>query len=164
MDKVVQELLGLLREMLAGQQQLLKLGYARREAMRVFDIVRLEIFSGQEQAQVRQLALLERRRQVLVAQFRALLPRGVEPTVSEIASRMAEPMKGQLLVLAAQIRETAEGVTRTARINAAVSEGVVKGLARVLKVVTGFAQHAGLYLRNGRKATPHGIHLLEVTA
>ena len=28
----------------------------------------------------------------------------------------------------------------------------------------GLAQHAGLYMRNGRKAAMHGIHLLEVTA
>ena len=29
--------------------------------------------------------------------------------------------------------------------------------------MTGLAQHAGLYMRNGRKAALKGIHLLEVT-
>jgi hypothetical protein len=57
-----------------------------------------------------------------------------------------------------------EQVERNTRINATISETVVKGLAKVLKVVTGLAQHAGLYMRNGRKAALHGIHLLEVTA
>jgi len=164
MDKQVQELLTLLRDMLAGQQQLLRLGHARREAMRIFEISRLDLLTAQEQIEVQKLAAMDRRRMALVQQFRALLPRGTEPTVSEIAKRVAEPVKGQLLVLAAQIRDAAENVSRNARINATVSEGVIKGLARVLKVVTGFAQHAGLYMRNGRKAVPHGIHLLEVTA
>ena len=57
-----------------------------------------------------------------------------------------------------------EKVERNQRINATVSEAVVKGLAKVLKIVTGLAQHAGLYMRNGRKADLRGIHLLEVTA
>ena len=68
------------------------------------------------------------------------------------------------LALAGQIRQIAEQVERNNRINATVSEAVVKGLAKVLKVVTGLAQHAGLYMRNGRKAALHGIHLLEMTA
>ena len=63
-----------------------------------------------------------------------------------------------------QLKALVEQVERNTRINATVSETVVKGLARILKVVTGLAQHAGLYMRNGRKAALHGIHLLEVTA
>ncbi len=164
MDKLGLELLNLLREILASQQVLLKLGNARREAMRCFDVGRLDALVAQEQAEVHRLTAMERRRLNLAGQLRAQLPRGVAATVSEIAKRVNEPLKGQLLVIAAQIRDCGQQVERNARINATVSEGVVKGLARVLKVVTGFAQHAGLYLRNGRKATPHGIHLLEVTA
>jgi len=164
MNKLVAELLGLLRELLAGQDRLLKLAVARREAMRAFDIGRLEALAGQERAEGLRMAELDRRRQALTGQFRAALGRGVEPTVSEIARRVNEPMKSQLLGLAAQLKETVEQVERSARINATISETVVKGLAKVLKVVTGLAQHAGLYMRNGRKAALHGIHLLEVTA
>ena len=164
MDKLVIELLGLLREMLAGQDRLLKLAVARREAMRAFDIGRLETLAEQERAEGARMAELDRRRQGLVGQFRAVLGKGVEPTVTEIARRVNEPAKSQLLGLAARLKETVEQLERNTRINATVSETVVKGLAKVLKVVTGLAQHAGLYMRNGRKAALHGIHLLEVTA
>ena len=68
------------------------------------------------------------------------------------------------LMARAQIKASVELVERNTRINAAISDGVVKGMAKVLKIVTGLAQHAGLYMRNGRKAALHGIHLLEVTA
>ncbi len=163
-DKLVAELLMLLRELLAGQDRLLKLALARREAMRVFDIARLETLAAQERTEALRLGELDRRRQTLVGQFRAVLGKGAAPTVSEIALRANEPVKSQLLGLAAQLKETVKQVERNARINATISETVVKGLAKVLKVVTGLAQHAGLYMRNGRKAAMHGIHLLEVTA
>jgi len=164
MDKLVAELLTLLNEMLVGQERLLKLALARREAMRTFDVSRLEMLAGQERAETLAMAVIDRRRQVLVAQFRNVMGRNVEPTVSEVAKRVAEPVKSQLLGLAGQLKQTVEQVERNTRINATISDAVVKGLAKVLKVVTGLAQHAGLYMRNGRKAALHVIHLLEVTA
>ncbi len=164
MDKLVTELLGLLREMLAGQERLLKLALARREAMRTFDIAKMEMLTGMERAETAGMANLDKRRAVLVGQFRGVLGKGVVPTVTEIARRVNEPAKSQLLGLAAQVKEMLEQLERNTRINATISETVVKGLAKVLKVVTGLAQHAGLYMRNGRKAALHGIHLLEVTA
>ena len=163
-DKLVHELLTLLRELLAGQDRLLKLAVARREAMRVFDIARLETLAAQERTEALRMADLDRRRQGLVGQFRAVLGKGAEATVSEIARRVNEPARSQLLGLAAQLKETVAQVERSTRINATISETVVKSLAKVLKVVTGLAQHAGLYMRNGRKAAMRGIHLLEVTA
>ncbi len=163
MDKLVLELLTLLRELLVAQERLLQMALARREAMRTFDIARLEQMAERERTEATSLGLLNCRRQLLVGQFQNLLGRNIEPTVTEIAKRVAEPQKTQLLVLAAQLKVIVEQVERNTRINATVSEAVVKGLAKVLKVVTGMAQHAGMYMRNGRKAALHGIHLLEVT-
>jgi hypothetical protein len=164
MDKLVTELLSLLREMLAGQQRLLTLAVARRDAMRAFDVARLEALTEQERAELQAQAAVDARRKALVVQIKAAVGKNVDPTVSEIAKRVGEPQRSQLLALAAQIKAAVEQVERNTRINATVSDAVVKGLAKVLKVVTGMAQHAGLYMRNGRKAALHGIHLLEVTA
>ena len=97
-------------------------------------------------------------------QFTNLLGRGVEIKVSEIAKRCGEPAKTELLVVAAEIKAVTEQLDRNMRVNAKISESVVKGLAKVLKVMTGLAQHAGLYMRNGRKAALRGIHMLEITA
>jgi hypothetical protein len=164
MDKLANELLSLLRDLLAGQQRLLTLSITRREAMRAFDIAHLEQLTLQEKAATELLAALDRRRQLLIAQLRTVLPRNADPTVTEVARRVADPLKTQLLTVAAELKQVVEQLERNTRINATVSEAVVKGLAKVLKVVTGLAQHAGLYMRNGRKAAMHGIHLLEVTA
>ena len=48
MDKLVAELLTLLREILASQQRLLQIAVARQEAMRVYEIDRLNALVEQE--------------------------------------------------------------------------------------------------------------------
>src|SRR5437868_2736181 len=139
MDKLVAELLTLLNDMLAGQERLLKLALARREAMRTFDVNRLEGLAGQERAETLAMAVVDRRRQVLVAQFRNLLGgggRNVEPTVSEIARRVADRVKSQLLGLAGRLKERAELVGRNTRRNATRSDTVGEGLADGWQVVT----------------------------
>ena len=164
MDKLAIELVNLLREMLITQQRILQIATSRLEAMKSFDIDRLNGLMEQERNELVRAESLETRRAALVPQFRSILGNCLEPSVSEIAARCGEPIKSQLLGLAGQLKAVVEQVDRTTRINAKVSETVVKGLAKVLKVMTGLAQHAGLYMRNGRKAALKGIHLLEVTA
>ena len=167
MDKLVLELINLLTEMLLTQQRLLQIATARQEAMRAFDVERLNTLLEQERAETQRADGYEQRRAALAQQFKSILGKSGPPvaaSVSEIAKRASEPMKSQLLGLAGQLRSVVEQVDRTTRINARVSETVVKGLAKVLKIMTGLAQHAGLYMRNGRKAAMKGIHLLEVTA
>jgi hypothetical protein len=163
MDKLVIDLLKLLGDMLAGQQRLLAIATARRDAMKTFDVARLEALTEQERIETGAMAVLDARRKAIVVAFKPHL-RGADATVTEISKRVGEPQKTQMLTLAGQIKAAVEALDRTNRINATVSDTVIKGLAKVLKVVTGLAQHAGLYMRNGRKAALHGIHLLEITA
>jgi hypothetical protein len=163
MDKLILELIALLRDMLQSQQRLLQIAVIRQEAMRAFDIERLNSLQEQERAETQNADGFENRRKSITQRMKAILGNNVEPTVSEIARRCNEPFKSQLLGLAGQLKSVVEQLDRHTRMNAKVSETVVKGLAKVLKVMTGLAQHAGLYLRNGRKAAIKGIHLLEIT-
>jgi hypothetical protein len=164
MDKLVTELLSLLREMLESQQRLLTIAMARQDAMRAFDVERLNALTDQEKGETDRAGDLDRKRKDVTSRLRNELGRNVPPTVTEVAKRVNEPVRSQLLATAAELKAVVEKVDRHTRINAKVSDAVVKGMARVLKVVTGMAQHAGLYMRNGRKAAVAGIHLLEVTA
>ncbi|HWB98608.1 MAG TPA: flagellar export chaperone FlgN, partial [Bryobacteraceae bacterium] len=168
MDKIALELITLLREMLEAQRRLLAIAMGRRQAMQAYEMERLHAFAEQEKAETERSAQLEKKRTDLAVGFRQETLRmgqgNVPFSVSEIAKRCQEPAKSQLLVLAAELKSVVEQVERHMRINAKISDAVVKGISRVLKVVTGMAQHAGLYMRNGRKAAVAGIHLLEVTA
>jgi hypothetical protein len=163
MDKLVLELINLLRGLLLTHQRLLQIALIRQEAMRVFDIERLNSLVEEERAETQNNQTYESLRKTLIGQFRQKLNVTGEPSVSDIARHCVEPAKTQLLALAAQLRDVVDQLARHTRINARISEGVVKGLAKVLTVMTGLAQHAGLYLRTGRKAAPRGVHLLEVT-
>lgn len=163
MDKLVLELLTLLRELLASHQRLLQIALMRQEAMRAFDVRRLTDLLEREKMEMQRLETVEKLRRILVEQMKLLMGRQTPATISEIAKRVAEPQRSTLLGLAAQIKATVEQLDRNNRINAKVSEAVVKGLSKVLKIVTGMAQHAGLYMRDGRKAALRGIHTLEVT-
>jgi uncharacterized membrane protein YdfJ with MMPL/SSD domain len=163
MDKLILELITLLTEMLLTQQRLLQIATSRQEAMRSFDVERLNTLLEQERGETQRAEGYEQRRNKLVQQFQSLAGKETPASVTEIAKRAGEPMKSQLLGLAGQLKGVVEQLDRHTRINAKISETVVKALAKVLKVMTGLAQHAGLYMRNGRKAAMKGIHLLEVT-
>lgn len=164
MDKFGQELLQLLKELLVAYRQLQAVASQRQEAMRTFDVERMNALLEQERPLTERLEALEKARRMLVEKIKFFGGRGFEPTTSAIAAKCGEPLKTQLLVTAAGLRDAVESLNRVNRINSKVATTVVQSLARVLKIVTGIAQHAGLYMRNGKKASVSGIHLLEVTA
>lgn len=162
MERLATELVTLLQDLLAAHERLLGLARSRQEAMRTYDVTTLAVLIEREEIESRGMEKLEKRRVELMAKFKRML--GFEPSTSQVASKVAEPLKSQLLGLAGQLKAIIEQIDRLNRMNAKVSEAVVKSLAKVLKIVTGVAQHAGLYMRNGRKAALAGIHLLELTA
>ncbi len=160
MDKLALELVGLLRELLAAQRRLLQLALNKREAMRAFEIDRLENLNLQERTEIQVMSAIDLRRKGLVSRIKQILGKHVEATVSEVSRRVAEPLKSQLLALAAEIKTVVEQVER----NNASIDTVVKRVGQGIEGGHGPAQHAGLYYSNGRKAALRGIHLPEITA
>lgn len=154
----------LLQQFLATHQRLLSLARSRQEAMRTYDVARLNELLERERQEAQGLEKLERQRKGVLIQLRLQLGMAANPTVSQIAERCGEPARSQLLGLAGTLKATVEELGRINRINAKVSQGVAVGLARVLSVMTGLAQHAGMYMANGRKAVIRGIHLLDALA
>ena len=59
MDKLAQELLSLLREMLTGQRRLLQIALARQEAMRLFEIEKLKGLGERERVEIQASAKLD---------------------------------------------------------------------------------------------------------
>ena len=161
MDKLVAELIELLRLLLGAHGRLLAIATARREAMRLFDVGGMNDLLERERQELAGVQGLEQQRRNLIARFGPVLGRGVAATTGEIANRCQEPRRTQVLTLAAELRSVVEKLDRESRINVKVSQGVVKSLSKVMQVITGMAQHAGLYMRNGRKTTMAGMHLLD---
>jgi hypothetical protein len=161
-DKLALELIALFQELLTAHERQLTLAKARLDAMRAYDLTLMTSLAEREEHEVRNLEVLEARRKDLIARIKRVL--GTEPTTTLIAARLNEPLKSQLLGLAGRLKTVLEQADRVNRINAKISQSVIKSLAKVLKIVTGVAQHVGLYTRNGRKAALAGIHILEMTA
>jgi len=164
MDKLATELLDLLRDLLEVNERLVVIGLARQEAMSAFDIPAINRLMEREKTELLTLQRLDLNRKDLTARLHAALGRNVPTTTSQVAARVGEPLRTQLLAMAAKLRAAAEQLERLNRINSKVSQTVVNSIGRVLKVVTGIAQHAGLYMKNGRKAALRGIHLLDAVA
>lgn len=154
----------LLEAMLQAHERILALATARYEAMRAFDMPSLTSLMAREQQEVQALTNLEKRRKEVIAQFRAVLGPRVEITTSEIAKRADAASRERMLALAGQLKAVIEKIDKINRINSKVSGSVLQSLARVVRVITGMAQHAGLYMKNGRKASLRGVHMLDATA
>jgi flagellar biosynthesis/type III secretory pathway chaperone len=161
MDKLANEMTKLLAVLLAIHERLLVIATARQNAMRAFDMEALNRLLERERHELAGLESLERARLAIVAQFRQIMGKNAEPTVTQIAAGIGEPARTRLLVLSAHLKTAVEKLHRANRINSKVCQGVIKSISKVLKVITGMAQHAGLYMANGRKAAPSGVHLLD---
>jgi hypothetical protein len=162
MEKLAQEMIALFQEMLAAHERQLSLAQARQAAMRAYDMPMLTGLIEREETESRNIERLDLKRKDLTSRLRRVL--GVEPTATIVSGKVAEPFKSQLLGLAGKLRMTLEQIDRINRTNAKISQAVINSLSKVLKIITGVAQHVGLYTRAGRKAALSGIHMLEITA
>jgi hypothetical protein len=161
MDKLVMELIALLQKLLLAHQQLIELAGQRQMAMKTFDIPKLEKLVLREDSLTESLVVLDAERRGLIARIKPLLGK-FEPTITHIAARCPQPQKDQLLALAAALRGAIEQFSKTQKTNQRITQAVVANFAKVLRVVTGLAQQAGLYTRRGQKAALRGIHTLDL--
>jgi hypothetical protein len=162
MDKLVAELIELLGELQAAYSRLVAIAENRRDAMRSLDAQLLTRLLEREAREIVRCQQLELSRKDLVERFKRELGRHIQPSTTEIARRCPEPLKTQILVRAGQLRQTMEQLDRSNRINHRASQAIIGAIARMMKAVTGLAQHAGLYMRNGRKASIRGVNLLDI--
>lgn len=161
MDKLATELLNILRGTKAAHERLLALANQKLDAMRTYDVELLIKLTEREREELLAAEQLEAARKSLVIRLAAAL-KPAEPTTSNVAARVADPLKSQLLIAAAELRVVVERLTKANRLTGKISVAVVQSVAKVLKVFTGIAQHAGLYGRNGRKSALQGVHVLDI--
>ncbi len=159
-----ENMIELLKDMLEAHERVLGIANARYEAMRAFDMQSLNMLMAREMAETQALGALENRRRDLMAKYRVALGPKVEICTREIAKRADAPTAERMLALAAQLKDVVGKLEKVNRLNARISGSVVQSLAKVVKVLTGMAQHAGLYMKNGRKASLRGVHMLDATA
>ena len=161
MEKLAQEMLAMLRATKTAHERLLAMANLKLDAMRTCNVDELLSIAERERQELLTVEQLELSRRNLMARLSTAL-RPLPATTSSMASQVNEPLKSQLLVAAAELRTLVEQLARVNRVTSKISLAVVHSAAKVLKVITGIAQQAGLYGRTGRKAAVQGVHLLDI--
>ena len=166
-DPLVAELEGLMRGLLVRYERMRTLASDRLEAIRRSDGERLALVIGQENQLVQEIAEIEKVRIGVVGRFAERLgsPSRTQTTMSWIAERLTEPVRGRLLGLARTLRETIESVRRENAVARTASEALARHMSGLLRTLAAHLNHAKTYGRRGTMdAGPAVVSALDVTS
>jgi flagellar biosynthesis/type III secretory pathway chaperone len=147
MADAVNRLIDTLQRELNYQRDLAAVLDNKLDAMRRYDMPRLEALSKNEQNLIESIRKNEMlRRQVIALTARQLYPGRVDvkPTAGEIAQAVAEPDRGKLIVLTGMLREVAEKVRRLNRVNAAATNKILGHFQQVFQIIAQSGKDIGL--------------------
>ena len=166
-DPLVEELETLMRDLLVRYERLRTLAVDRLAAIRQSDGARLAAVIGQENELVQEIAEIEKRRIGVVGRFadRVGSPAKAQTTMSWLAERVAEPVRGRLLGLARTLRETIGAVKRENQVARTAAETLAQHMAGLMRTVAAHLNHAKTYGRAGTvDAGPAVVSALDVTS
>jgi len=167
MAEIAEKLIDAMKMELNCQQSLAALLDNKLDAMRHYDLSRLEALTVNEQ-QLVQDTLAQENRCTDLARFatKELVPkkRGSLATASELAGVCREPQRSQLLSLAAMLKQMAEKVQRLNRINSIASGKILNHFDGVFRIFAQSGCDIGLYQRAGKKALLEQNRLVDAIA
>jgi hypothetical protein len=150
MDKWLDELETCLRQMHEEHHQMLALIQRKQQAMRQAKADAVHECCGLENQCIQRIGEVEKKRQACLGRLTAAwAPNSAKPlTIVEIAERVAEPRRGRLLVLKAQLTELMHGVRRENQVAQIATQGLIQHVQGVIKQVAA-AMNPGTYGRRG---------------
>ena len=163
----VQQLIETLQQELQYQQELAAVLDNKLDAMRHYDISRLEALTQNEHRLVDEIRQSERRRTDTVRwATRQFWPqRRQQPaTCKELAQVSPEPEKSRLLTLAAMLAEVAEKVQRLNRIGNMASRKILAHFDHVFQIIAQSGRDIGLYGRGGKRSLLEQNRLVDALA
>ena len=167
MAEAITQLIDVMQRELQVHQQLAVLLEGKIDAMRHYDLSRLESLGRSEQRLMDGLRLQEiRRREIVRLATHRLLPDNSEqiPTARELASLAPEPGRSHLLALIAMLKEVVERVQRLHRVHAVASRKLMTHFEHVFAVLAQSGRDSGLYGKAGRKEMTQHCRLVDATA
>jgi len=167
MTDTVQQLIDAMQQELQFQQDLAALLDHKLDAMRHYDISRMEALGISEQRLVDRLrsheqqrteAIRRATRQYFPARFRQVA------TCREIAQVIAEPSRSKLLTLAAMLKDVAQNVQRLHRVQTLASRKIMAHFNQIFRIIAQSGRDVGLYGRGGKKALLEQNRLVDALA
>ncbi|MCH9023062.1 MAG: flagellar protein FlgN [Planctomycetes bacterium] len=154
MDNSTEQLIIAMQQEVEAHEELAQLLENKLDAMKHYDLSRLEALSTGEQQVVSELGRKGQLRQAAVHKLaREFYPQSPvkHVTARQLAKTAGEPLRSKLLALAGILREVAEKVKRLNEINAQTTGKVMVHFDAIFKLVAQFGCDIGLYGRAGKQ-------------
>ena len=137
------------------------------DAMRHYDMSRLEALTIKEQRLMETISDNERkRREVFGEATREFFPeRGRKlATASEFAKVLEEPHRSKLLVLTGMLREITEKIRRLNSVNSIASQKIMGHFDHIFQIIAKSGRDIGLYGKAGKKSFLEQNRLVDALA
>ena len=168
MADAVEQLIEAMQEELRSHKKLSALLDGKLDAMRHFDVSRLEALRQNEQRLLDRMRMIGRgRAEATHRAVRQLLPQrriGAPATARELASATPEPAHSKILALAAMLKEMAQDIQRLNRVNAVATRKVMGHFDQIFRVIAQSGRDIGLYGRAGKKSLTEQNQLVDAIA
>lgn len=158
MLRQISELEGLLQQLIAEHQKLLRFVEVHQLAMRAMDLKAMDIAANQQEACRLRIATIDNKRRLLVVVLARQVNMQGEPTVSRLAEAYPQ-RRTELLALREQLRGAITDVSSKTHVAGKLAGAVLGHLNTVVRVIAGAVEQAGVYTRQGtpRVATRIGV-------
>jgi len=181
MSDAVEKLLQTLQDDWQWHHDLAAVLENKLDAMRHFDITRLEALTQSEQRITQAISLNEKKRREVIRQASAeLFPQQgdslarqeektegrklVPITARELAGALKPPRRERLLALAGMLREITQKVQTLNRVNSLASHKIMGHFDHIFRIIAQSGRDIGLYGRGGKKSLLEQNRLVDALA
>jgi len=154
MDNSTEQLISAMQQEVQAHEELAQLLENKLDAMKHYDLSRLEALSTGEQQVMSDLGRTGRLRQAAVHKLaREFYPQSPvkKVTARQLAETAQEPLRSKLLVLAGILKEVAEKVKRLNQVNALATGKVMVHFDAIFKLIAQYGCDIGLYGSSGKQ-------------
>ncbi len=167
MSKAVEKLIQALQDDIKGHGEMGSILENKLDAMRHFDLSRLEALTGREHRLAEAMSGNAQRRNMAVRRASMeVFPRrrGRSATARELASQLQGSQRDRLLAVSGMLLELTEKVQRLNRINKNATHKVMGHFDYIFRIIAQSGRDIGLYEREGKKAMPEQNRLVDAIA
>jgi len=152
MDKKLAQLEQTVQQQITANERMLTIVAQKLEAFRRADREALAACCQRENEQFQQVAELEKKRLLLVAELTQLVdPQAQRPlSMGELAERLPEPARGRLLVLRQTLRQRLEKVQREGSVARRAAESLLRHMQGIVQTIGGALTGIGTYGQRGK--------------
>lgn len=166
-DPLIEELEGMLRQLIVHYEQLHSLAKLHLEAIRRADVDQLSTCVAQENSIIQKVAEVEKRRLHVVGDIADVLgsPAETQTTMSWIAERVRGDKGGRLAAMARHLREVIGEMTEVNNAARSAADTLAKHMDGLMRSVARELNHAKTYSNRGRvDAGPAVVSALDISS